>query len=77
MAVQLNIDYQQVMHLVEQLSASEQDELISKILLRRAQQRPLTIEEKLYLWDASKIHSEVNETPSARREDWYDDDGRY
>ena len=76
MTVQLGIDYEQVIQLVEQLSQAEQDDLISKLLLRRAEQRPLTVEEKLRLFDLAKIHAEVKQTPSPRREDWYDDDGR-
>ena len=76
MAIQLNINYIQVIQLVEQLSEAEQNDLIQQILLRRADSRPLTVEEKIRLFDAAKLHAEVNETPSVRREDWYDDDGR-
>jgi len=76
MAVQLDIDYGQVIQVVEQLSEEEQDDLISRILVRRAEHRPLTIQEKLRLFDAAKIRNEIREMPSPRREDWYDDEGR-
>lgn len=76
MSVQLNVDYQQIVELVQQLSHDEQDNLIDQILARRFEERSLSVEEKLRLFDAAKIHTAVNETPSVRREDWYDDDGR-
>lgn len=76
MAVQLTIDYEQLVELVEQLSEEQQKELIGRLLTQRAQQRPLTAEEKIQLFDAAKIHNAVNITPSIRREDWCGDDGR-
>ena len=76
MAIQLEIDYRQLVQLVDQLSEAEQNDLIRQVLLRRAEKRPLTSEEKMRLFDAAKIYSEVLNEPSMRREDWYDDDGR-
>ncbi len=76
MAVQLNIDYSEVVQLVEQLSEEQQRDLITQILTHRARQRPLTAEEKIQLLDAAKLHNPVNEAPSIRRSDWYDDNGR-
>ena len=76
MAVQLSVNYEQVLHLVEQLSEPEQDEMIAIVLEQRAHKRPLTIEERLKLFDAAKLHTSVNETPSIRREDWYEHDAR-
>jgi Zn-dependent M16 (insulinase) family peptidase len=76
MALQLPIQYEQLVELVEQLSEEQQKDLIKRLLNLQAQQRPLTIEEKLKLLDAVKLHNAVNEEPSIRREDWYDDDGR-
>jgi hypothetical protein len=76
MAVQLALDYEQVVALVEQLSETQQNELIARVLMERARHRPLSAEEKIQLLDAAKIHRPVNETPSPRREDWYGDDGR-
>jgi hypothetical protein len=76
MAVQLTIDYEQVVQLVEQLTQEQQQALIARLMTQQAQQRPLTAEEKIRLLDATKIHREVNEEPSIRREDWYGDDGR-
>jgi hypothetical protein len=76
MAVQLNIEYDQLVELVEQLSEIQQQDLIVRILSQRAQQRPLTADEKIQLLDAAKLHNPMNETPSIRREDWYGDDGR-
>jgi len=76
MAAHLNVDYEQVVSLVEQLSEEQQSDLIVRVLTQRARQRPLTIEEKIQLLDAAKLDNPVHEAPSVRREDWYDDDGR-
>jgi hypothetical protein len=76
MSVQLLIHYEQLLELVEQLSAEEQNDLIRRLLQRQSRQRPLTIEEKLQLLDAVKLDVAINEEPSIRRENWYGDDGR-
>ncbi|RMF79285.1 MAG: hypothetical protein D6737_11955 [Chloroflexi bacterium] len=76
MALQLPIRYEQLIELVEQLSEEQQKDLIKRLLARQAQQHPLTIEEKLKLLDAVKLDVAINEEPSIRRIDWYDDDGR-
>ena len=76
MAVQLNLDYDDLLGLVEQLSEAQQQDLIRQILTHRAQQRPLTPEEKIQLLDAAKLNNPVNEVPSIRRSDWYDNNGR-
>ena len=76
MALQLPIRYEQLVELVEQLSEEQQKDLIKRLLTRQAQQRPLTVEEKLKLLDAVKLNVPVNEEPSIRRVDWYGDEGR-
>jgi hypothetical protein len=76
MALQLPIRYEQLVELVEQLSEEQQKDLIKRLLTRQAQQRPLTVEEKLKLLDAVKLDVAIKEEPSIRRVDWYDDDGR-
>lgn len=76
MAVQLNIDYDQIVELVEQLSEEQQRDLIARLLTHRARQHPLTAEEKIQLLDAAKLHNPINAAPSVRREDWYGEDGR-
>lgn len=76
MALRLPIEYEQLLELVEQLSEEQQRDLTKRLLARQAQQRPLTIEEKLKLLHAVKLDVAINEEPSVRREDWYDDDGR-
>ncbi len=76
MALQLPIRYEQLVELVEQLSEEQQKDLVKRLLTRQAQQRPLTVEEKLKLLDAVKLNVPVNEEPSIRRVDWYDDGGR-
>ena len=70
MTIRLNIDYEQVVELVEQLSAEQQKELITRLLTQHARQHSLSVEEKIHLLDAAKLHNPVNETPSVRREDW-------
>jgi hypothetical protein len=75
MAVQLKIDYEQLVRLVKQLSDAQQNALIAELLNERAQ-HPLNAEEKIQRLDAAKLHNAVNEEMSIRRVDWYGDDGR-
>jgi hypothetical protein len=76
MVANLKLDYDQIVELVDQLDEQQQKALIIRMLTYRANQRPLTPEEKIQLLDMAKLDNPVNETPSIRREDWYDDDGR-
>ncbi|MBN1565665.1 MAG: hypothetical protein JXA10_17600 [Anaerolineae bacterium] len=75
MAVQLNIPYETLIELIQQLSAEQRRDLLSH-LLRTTQTRQLSGEEKRALFHASILDVPVNEEPSIRREDWYDDDDR-
>jgi hypothetical protein len=75
-AVQLDIEFEKLAELVEQLSETEQKHLIARLLNQRAAIRALTAEEKIQLLDAAKLNNPINEMPSIRREDWYGDDGR-
>lgn len=75
MAVQLNIPYETLVELVEQLPAEQQQDLLVR-LLDKAKNRSLSVEEKKALFHASILSVPVNEAPSVRREDWYGDDGR-
>lgn len=63
------------MGLVDGLSPQQQTELTAH-LLRTAQKRQLSAQEKMTLLRAAQIDVEVIQEPSIRREDWYDDDGR-
>ncbi|MBC7813274.1 MAG: hypothetical protein H7175_19100 [Burkholderiales bacterium] len=72
----LNLDYDQLIELVVQLSEEQQQELIVRLLTQRGDQRSLTADEKIQLLQAAQLHNPVNEPPSLRREDWYGDDGR-
>ncbi len=74
MAVQLTIPYETLVELVEQLPEAEQKALLERLLYRK--QKPLTAKGWIELLDAAVLSAEVNEAPSVRREDWYDDDGR-
>ena len=76
MAVLLRIEYDQLVDLVEQLPYEQQKQLIARLLVKQADKRPLTADEKIALLHAAQIDGAVNETPSPRREDWYGDDGR-
>jgi hypothetical protein len=76
MAVKRNIEYETLVQLVEQLSEQEQKDLIRRLLSHPANVRPLKVEEKIQLLDAAKLSDPLNEVPSIRREDWYNDDGR-
>lgn len=76
MFAQMQVDYDQIIDLVEQLPEAQQNELIARVLAHRAETRPLTVEEKLALLDSVKLDVAIKEEPSIRREDWYGDDGR-
>jgi hypothetical protein len=75
MAVQLEIEYDELVKLIEQLSEEQQQALLA-YLLEKTSQRRLSREEKKALYHASILSVPVNEEPSIRREDWYGDDGR-
>lgn len=75
MFVQLQIPYETLVELVDQLPQEQKDALIQH-LQGVAQQRQLTREERLALFEASIRSNPVNQEPSIRREDWYDDAGR-
>lgn len=74
MAVQLTIPYETLVELIDQLPEAEQSELLDRLLQRR--QRPRTADQWIRDFHASILSVEINEEPSIRREDWYDDDGR-
>ena len=67
--------FDEMAELVDQLTQEEKDRLATH-LLEVAQERPLTKEERIALFRASILNTPVANTPSPRREDWYDDDGR-
>jgi hypothetical protein len=75
MMVQLNIPYETLVTLVEQLPDVKQRDLMLRLQSRMEPQR-LTVADKLALLESAQIHTPVNEEPSPRRADWYDDDGR-
>jgi hypothetical protein len=75
MTVQLPIPYETLVTLIDQLPAQQQQDLLVH-LLDKAKTRQLSKEEKRALFHASILDIPVNEEPSIRREDWYDDDAR-
>lgn len=75
MTVQLDIPYETLLGLIDQLPEEQKHDLLSH-LLKQADNRKLSPEEKIALYHASILHNAVNEAPSIRREDWYNDDGR-
>jgi hypothetical protein len=76
MAVNLQIEYDKLVELVDQLNEDQQRELVVHVLTQRSRQRVLTTEEKIQLLDAAKLTNAIREEPSIRRTDWYGDDGR-
>jgi hypothetical protein len=75
MAVQLDIPYETLLGLIEQLPQEQKRDLLNH-LLKQAGDRKLTAEEKIALYHASILHNTVNEEPLIRRVDWYADWGR-
>lgn len=45
-----------------------------KLLVELGRRRPLTTDEKIQLTQVSVIHRPINQQPSDRRADWYDED---
>ena len=74
--LRLNLDYEQIISLVEQLPHEEQQRLAVHILAHPATESEMSVAEKLQLLDSIKMNLRFKEEPSIRREDWYDDDGR-
>lgn len=77
MAVQLEISFEKLLELVDQLDPEHEAALVRKLLMKRRPQE-LTPEEKIALLDSLRISVPLAEgfDFSDRREDWYDDDGR-
>jgi DNA mismatch repair ATPase MutL len=76
MAVQLNINYEQLLQLVDQLTEAQQSDLIDR-LLEKAKTRQMSVDERKALFEALKVDlGAVSSEYSDRRADWYDDDGR-
>lgn len=65
-----------VIALAEQLSAEERAALVRHLQADSRPPVPLTAAERRQRWQAAILQAEVNEVPSIRREDWYDDEGR-
>lgn len=74
--VQLQLDFEQVVDLVEQLPEYQRKQLITRLLPEPIVQSKLSLEEKLRRLDEAILDNPVLENPSPRREDWYDDEGR-
>lgn len=76
MAVQLNIPYETLVELVEQLSPEQQQNLVMR-LLDKTKAHPLSKAEWKTLFESMTVDlGEVSPQYTDRRADWYDDDGR-
>jgi hypothetical protein len=65
----------QILRAAEQLSPEEQAILIQQ-LQEHTRQRVFPVDDKMELLRAAQLDVQVNQEPSVRRVDWYDDDGR-
>lgn len=75
MTVRLEIPYETLVKLVEQLPDEQQRDLL-RHLQQATQRQKLTSDEWVALLRSAQNDRPVREEPSIRREDWYDDDGR-
>jgi hypothetical protein len=66
---------QTVLALIEQLSPQEQTQLAAH-LLEHAQSQPQSAAEKLKALREIQVNTPIQNEPSLRREDWYDENGR-
>lgn len=71
----VDVTFEKVLELAEYLTPSEQTRLTVH-LLKSAQKRKLSVNEKMSLLRAAQIDVEVIQEPSVQREDWYSEDGR-
>ncbi len=65
-----------ISELTEEVTKREDNELVTRLLIRVGKHRPLSPAEKIRLSDAVRMHVKVRNDPSVRRADWYGDDGR-
>ncbi len=76
MAVQLDIPYETLLVLVEQLPEEQQHDLLRR-LLDKARTHSFSVDDRLALLEALTVDlGAVSSSYSDRREDWYGDDGR-
>jgi hypothetical protein len=76
MSVQLQVDFEQLVAMVQQLSEEEQQRLIARVLAGNSAPDRYAVSEKMKMLHAAQLHREVTVEPSIRRDDWYGDDGR-
>lgn len=76
MAVQLNIPYETLVELVEQLPPEQQRNLALRLLDKKKERALSKAEWKAAFESMTVDVGEVLPGYSDRREDWYDDDGR-
>lgn len=69
------MSFDQILHAVQKLTPQEQDALIHHLQEHTRRQR-LSADEKMALLRSAQLHVRVNQEPSVRRVDWYDDNGR-
>ncbi len=72
MDVQLTIPFETLVELVEQLPEGQQQALIQR-LQAHTKDQPTSAAEKIARLRSAQIAVTVNQEPSIRREDWYDD----
>ncbi len=72
MTIQLNISYEELVELVDQMPEQEQQKLMLR-LQERTQSREQMVAEKIARLRSVQVPAKVNQEPSVRREDWYGD----
>ena len=75
MSVHLNISFETLVELVEQLPVQQKQDLLRRVQ-QQTQHDGKTVEEKMGILRAAQVDVAVKQEPSPRREDWYDDEGR-
>jgi hypothetical protein len=75
MTVQLPISYETLVDLIEQLPQNQLQDLFYRLAQITGYSK-LNPAEKMKILRSAQLNLAVNQEPSARREVWYDDDGR-
>lgn len=75
MTLKLDITYDMLRELVNQLTEEQKRALVHELTATLATS-PMTTEKRQNLYHSNILTNSVKNVPSVRREDWYNDDGR-
>jgi hypothetical protein len=69
------VPFETLVEMVEQLPVEQQRMLLHR-MQRRSHPNGRSVDEKMRILRSVQVDVAIKQQPSARREDWYNDDGR-